>query len=221
MPLLKSPDPEAPGRTPEVSGPRIATVILAAGESRRLGRAKTLLDWGSKTLLEHIVDQARDGSSAALYVVLGAHRDRISADCNLRGSRIVVNDRWREGMSSSIRAALLAIEKEALPLDAVLFLLGDQPAITPDFLNALRGSFGKNGCDRVASFYAGRIGIPAIFDRSWFPALKALKEDRGAQSLLRDGQGRCCILPFPGGAIDIDTQEDYERVRREGNLSLA
>jgi molybdenum cofactor cytidylyltransferase len=214
-----SQDPEAPAGALNVFGLRIATVILAAGESRRLGRAKTLLGWGSQTLLEHIVGQAMASSSSDLYVVLGAHRDRIEINCDLRGSRIVVNEEWREGMTSSIRAALRAIEKGAHSVEAVLFLLGDQPAITPAFLNSLRGSFGKNGCDRVASFYSGRIGIPAIFDRSWFPALKALKDDRGVQSLLRDGQGRCCIRPFPGGEIDINTQEDYERVRPEGILT--
>src|SRR6202035_2579455 len=115
----KSPGSGAPRGDVAVAGPRIATVILAAGESRRLGQAKTLLGWGSKTLLEHIVDQARGSSSSDLYVVLGAHRDRIQSNCDLRGSRIVVNEEWREGMSSSIRAALLAIERSS-SVDAVL-----------------------------------------------------------------------------------------------------
>ena len=204
----------APGSAPSLPGPRIATVILAAGESRRLGRPKALLSWKDQTLLEYILSQADGLPSAGTFVVLGAHAGEIQAACDLSQARVVLNEHWREGLSSSLRSALHVMAEDSVPYDAALILCSDQPALSADHLRLLIERYGRNGCEHVASYYSGKIGLPAVFDRSLFPDLARLKGDHGAESLFREARGRCCVVPFPGGALDIDTPEDYERLQR-------
>lgn len=188
----------------------IAAIILAAGASTRLGHPKQLATLNGETLLDRAVRIAREAGSSPIVVVLGAEAARIRAVCPLHRAHIVLNDRWREGMASSIRAGIAALIKLAQPqppnaLAGALLLTCDQPAVTPDHLRALAASG-----DLTASAYAGRRGVPAYFPAPSFAALTQLIGDSGARDLLLAARA----IPLPLGEFDIDTPESLAEAHR-------
>ena len=185
----------------------VAAIILAAGESRRLGRPKQLVLWHGETLLDRAVRVAREADCSPVVVVLGASFDEVRAGCRLEGALVVVNESWREGMASSVRAGIAALEPFASNLRGALLLVCDQPAVTAEHLKALAA----DPTAICASSYAGRNGVPAFFPPSSFAALAELHGDAGARSLLQAAQA----IELPGGEVDIDTAEDLAKLGAE------
>jgi len=177
-----------------------AAIILAAGASTRLGQPKQLAALNGEPLLARAVRIAQQASCSPILVVLGAEADRIRTACCLHNATIVINQEWREGMASSIRAGIDALQNlnPEDPPTGVLLMTCDQPAVTPTHLCALATTG-----DLTASAYAGRRGVPAYFPASSFSALKQLTGDSGARELLRNA--RTSLLPF--GELDVDTPE--------------
>jgi molybdenum cofactor cytidylyltransferase len=191
--------------------PRAAAVVLAAGASSRLGQPKQLIQVAGETLLERSIRIAREAGCAPVVVVLGAGSDEVSARCSLTDAIVVVNFDWEEGMASSIRAGLAALESviTGQPGDChgVLLMTCDQPAVTPGHLRALMASGAL-----TASAYAGRRGVPAYFPAANLSALQRLSGDSGARSLLRAASA----IELPGGELDIDTPADLALLRPTG-----
>ncbi len=187
----------------------VACAVLAAGASARLGRPKQLVDAGQgETLLGRTLRVARSSACARVAVVLGAHRAQIAAALagegdgrGPGGAEVLVNEGWSEGVASSIRVA--AAWAEALPCAGLLLLVCDQPLLTVVHLDALVAAFTAGG-GAVGSAYAGVLGVPAIFDRARYPALRALQGDRGARGLLHGA----LAIDWPAGALDVDTEAD-------------
>ncbi|RYE09290.1 MAG: nucleotidyltransferase family protein, partial [Sphingobacteriaceae bacterium] len=129
--------------------------------------------------------------------------------------RIVHNPDWNEGMSSSIKTGIHALleSENAHQINAVLFLLSDQPLITSDFLQELIQQFytDKNSI-LAATAYAGTQGVPAVFGKRMFPILQQLSGKGGAGSLFKKYAANLITVPFANAAIDIDTEEDYLRL---------
>ena len=149
---------------------RVAAVILAAGESRRLGEPKQLVRLGAETLLERAVRVAGEAGCEPILVVLGARAAEIEAACALRGAHVLANAEWSEGMASSIRVGVGALTEDGTregatsggSVDAAIILGCDQPAVTAAHLRGLMGG------GVVASSYAGRRGMPACFPADAF-----------------------------------------------------
>jgi molybdenum cofactor cytidylyltransferase len=179
---------------------QIAAVILAAGDSTRLGQPKQLIEIAGETLVGRAVRIAREAGCSPVVVVLGAEAQRIRMRCSLGDARTVVNPDWPEGMASSVRAGVAA----AASVDAVVLMTCDQPAVTAQHLRDLADSG-----EVTASAYAGRRGVPAYFPRSSFPALEQLTGDSGARDLLKGAR----TIELPGGDLDIDTAEDLAEAR--------
>jgi molybdenum cofactor cytidylyltransferase len=189
----------------------IVAVILAAGSSSRLGRAKQLLKFGENSLLEHttaVVQQVIGASNTIL--VLGANAATISQSCHIDNAvRQVINLDWDSGMSSSIRIGL----KEAMKqhCDAVLFVLCDQPFIDVNLLQDMIRLFDqKKGI--IASNYNGKNGVPAIFDANFFPDLLNLNGQEGAKKIIEANHAEVTSVSFPLGAWDVDTEADVKRL---------
>ena len=186
--------------------------MLAAGASRRLPGPKQMLRFRGVTLLRHAAQTAVAAGSGPVVVVLAA----TSAARQLRFElvdldlRIVENARWKEGMSSSIRAGLDALEAEAT--EAVLIMTCDQPHVTAQLLEQLVAAYRKTHPAAVACAYAGTVGVPALFDRSLFAELKALEHDQGAKRILERHLPQVARIPFEQGAVDIDTPEDVSQL---------
>ncbi len=189
--------------------PHIATLILAAGASTRMGQPKQLLPWKSHTLLEHTIAQAKEVSSEVI-VVLGAHLAQIKPIVG--NVPCIENEHWEQGMGTSIAKGIqyLAAKKH---IDAVLVLLGDQPLLDADYLEQLIRAYQKTGSGIVATRYSKKNGVPAIFDRTFFPALQELDGDHGARRLLEAQKNHLVSLSPEGRAVDIDTLETYHKIK--------
>jgi molybdenum cofactor cytidylyltransferase len=192
----------------------VAAIVLAAGASRRLGQPKQLLMHGGEALLLRAIRLATEAGSAPVIAVLGANSELIRAAVDLANSIQVINNRWEEGISTSIHAGLHALDEVALDQAALLsagalILACDQPRLTANYLRALMETFAsQTEPSIIASAYAGVVGTPAVFPRMAFPQLRALRGDKGARALLAEPPCSLIAVPFAGGEVDIDEPGD-------------
>jgi molybdenum cofactor cytidylyltransferase len=188
---------------------RVAAVVLAAGESRRFGSPKQLLPWGETTLLEHVVDAALRSAVDKTIVVLGHRAEEIGRPLHDIPVELVTNQEWQGGLSTSVRAGL-----QALPThyEACLFLLADQPNVTPSLMNKLLSSYRSTLAPIVAPTHKGRRGNPVLFARSLFPELLEMQGDQGGRGVILRHREEVELVEVDEGDIflDIDTVDDYE-----------
>jgi molybdenum cofactor cytidylyltransferase len=186
--------------------PFVAGLVLAAGGSRRLGRPKQLLPYGDATLLDRVLDVARDCEFDQRLCVIGGSAQDVRATVDLTGIDVVENPEYGEGCSSSIAAALGAVDPRA---DVLVLMLGDQPGVesaTVIKLLAQRGDYPLAVCT-----YADGHGHPLAFARSTFADLATLHGDKAVWKLM-DRYGSAVVdVPIDGPIPrDVDTWEDYE-----------
>jgi molybdenum cofactor cytidylyltransferase len=189
---------------------RMGAVVLAAGGSHRFGSPKQLLPWGDKKLLQHVVDSVLDSAVDQVIVVLGHEAERIGALIGDRPVQVVVNEEWRGGQSSSLRAGLQVLPQSC---DACLFVLADQPRITPQLMNSLLDRYRRTLAPIVAPFHLGRRGNPVLFARTLFRELLDMRGDEGGRQVLEghESQVEMVEVQDPDLFLDIDTMEDYEQ----------
>ena len=185
---------------------KMAILVLAAGSSSRMGRPKQLLRAGSKTLLQRSLETALASQCRQVYCVLGAHASEIKPYVEDYPVQLIDNPRFQQGLSSSLRAGIEALE--ARGAEAVLVLLADMPNIHSAHLNALMELFHKHPRQPAATAYPDGPGVPVVFPASHFPRLKALEGDKGARVLLNEDRQTINSLPFDD-LTDIDTPRDY------------
>jgi molybdenum cofactor cytidylyltransferase len=185
-------------------------LVLAAGGSSRLGRPKQLLDYHGRTLLDATLDTARRCEFDQLIVALGGAGDDVRSTVDLSGCDVVDNVHYTTGCSSSIAAALAAIDVRA---DALVLLLGDQPGVEPSSVDALRASaVSANAPLAVCRYHDGR-GHPFWFARQLFADLADLHGDKAVWKLLESGGYAVAEALIDGPVpIDVDTWADYERL---------
>ena len=187
----------------------VAAIVLAAGASRRLGQPKQLLRYGGETLLERVNRLASEAGAAPVITVLGANFEMICASVVLVNSVLSINDRWEQGVATSILTGLKTLDEVAPNAEGALILSCDQPRLTSDLLRTLIETFAAQAEPSiVASAYANVVGIPALFPRIAFPHLLALRGDRGARALLLEPPCPLIAMPFPDGEVDIDQPGD-------------
>jgi molybdenum cofactor cytidylyltransferase len=182
----------------------VAAVVLAAGASTRLGEAKQLVMLGGETLLERAVRVAREAGCLPVVVVVGAEYVRVLGTNVLGDAVPVINEEWEEGMASSIRLGVRALEFAARDAEGVLLMTCDQPAVTVKHLRRL-----MTRAEVKASRYAGRNGVPAFFPKKYFPTLMELKGDVGARGLLAEAP----YEELENGELDVDTAADLARAQ--------
>jgi molybdenum cofactor cytidylyltransferase len=194
---------------PAPAEPFVAGLVLAAGASRRLGRPKQLLPFGPGTLLDHTVATARTCAFDQLLVAIGGAAADVREKVDLSGADVVVNESFGEGCSSSIAAAMGALDPRA---DLLVLLLGDQPGVTCDIVAALLA--GRGDAALAVCRYDDGLGHPFCFSREVFATLDELHGDKTVWKLVAaagDGVAKVGVEgPVP---IDVDTWSDYEAVR--------
>lgn len=197
----------------------IAIIVLAAGSSSRLGKSKQLLHYQGETLIKKVVKTASTLSENQTIVVTGFLHQELIEELKDFPVRFVRNPDWQEGMGSSIQTGIKTLQKleNSDQIDAALFLLSDQPLITSGYLNQLIAHFYLDKNSMItATGYAGTQGVPAIFDKSVFPELEQLSGKSGAQKIFKNHPQQLATLLFKDAAIDIDTEEDYQRLINSG-----
>lgn len=189
-------------------------VILAGGASTRLGKPKQLLQYHGKTLLNHAVNEAFNAKADAVVVILGKNADLFKREIDKEEVRVVINRDWEEGMASSVRLGLDTLLKIKPYIDAVIFMSCDQPHISSLVLNKLITAQQKTTKQIVTCNYGESIGPPALFHKKYFRELAKVKGDVGARNIIQQNMNDVATILFPEGKIDIDTEEDYEALKK-------
>ncbi|NID10955.1 nucleotidyltransferase family protein [Fibrivirga algicola] len=184
----------------------IGTLILAAGESSRLGQPKQLLEKNGQPLVRHMAQLAHDLNTGPVVVVVGANAEPIKEALHDIQVRILPNPDWKTGMASSLRVGVELLEK-TFP-EAILVLLTDQPYVSRALIEQLIETATSTHKGIIASEYGDTLGVPVLFRPEFFEALKSLEGDTGARKLVQKHPDDVAGVPFEQGAIDLDTPED-------------
>lgn len=189
---------------------RIAGIILAAGGSSRFGEPKQLLDWFGIPLVQHAVEIARAGGLSPILVVTGADHDTVSEVIRDQPVNVICNANWQRGQSTSIQAGIQALSND---VGGVVFLLVDQPLIPPALIQALVKTHNRNPAPIIQPAINGKPGNPVFFDQQLFADLTRLEGDSGGRALFNKYPPR--QVPWDDGSsqMDIDTPEDYQKLR--------
>jgi molybdenum cofactor cytidylyltransferase len=188
----------------------IEGILLAAGESRRMGYPKPLLKVGDETFVAHLAATMLK-VVARLTIVIGAHGDRvrpsISSDTRIK---VIDNPDWSRGQLSSIKAGIRAISLDAC---AAMIHLTDHPTVKAETFAAVVEAYRQSGKPIVIARHGGRRGHPVLFDRSIFMELLDAPEDQGARAVVNADASRVVYVDVddPGILLDLDTPEDLAR----------
>ena len=164
-------------------------------------------------MLNHAVNEAVNAKADAVVVILGKNADLFQNEINKEKVRIVKNKDWEEGMASSVRLGLDTLLTIKPYMDAVIFMVCDQPHISSSVLNDLITTQQKTTKQIVTCNYGDSIGPPALFHKKYFRELAKLKGDVGARNIIQQNMNDVETVLFPEGKIDIDTEEDYEALK--------
>ncbi|MBE9229446.1 nucleotidyltransferase family protein [Phormidium sp. LEGE 05292] len=190
---------------------RIGILILAAGASTRLGQPKQLLSYQGKPLIRQMAEVAIASECQSVGVVLGAYAEAIEPHLSNLGIHIFYNEHWSTGMAGSIQCGLREMLVRFSELDAIVLMVCDQPFVSTHLIHQLISGYQISNYPIVASKYADTLGVPALFHKTFFPALLTLQGDVGAKSIIRQHHSCCLGIPFAEGAIDLDTHQHLEQ----------
>ena len=193
----------------------VTGLVLGAGGSRRLGQPKQLLPYGERTLLDHTLNTARECGFDQLVVPIGGAADEVRERVDLSGADVVVNDAYGKGCSSSIAAALDAVDPRC---ELLVLMLGDQPGVTAATVQALIA--GRGDAPIAVCRYDDGRGHPFAFDRRILPQLADLHGDKAVWRLLDERADEVVEVRIAGNVpLDVDTPEDYQAVLAEAGFT--
>lgn len=195
-----------------MTGMGTAAVVLAAGTARRFGGQKLLVPLHGRPLVRRTVENVLASGVTDVVVVLGADADGVQAALAGLPVRFVVNPDYRDGMSTSLRCGIRALDPD---VEAALIVLGDQPTVGPELMRRVVAAQRDSGKPIAAPVYAGTQGNPVVFARAVFGELDALDGDRGAREIVQRDPARVAHVHVHGAMPrDVDTREDYEALGR-------
>jgi molybdenum cofactor cytidylyltransferase len=193
-----------------------SAIILAAGTSTRMGAVKQLLRLDDRPLLQRVLDNVRASQATEIILVLGFSAEAIQREIDAPNVRVVINDSYQQGMGTSLRAGLSAVDRLAA---AAIIVLADQPFVRPATLDRLIAEHHRSGAQIVIPTYRGFRGNPVLLDRSVFPEMMALNGDIGCRAIFGDHLEEIVKVPVDdvGILLDIDRQGDFEAFRHAGD----
>jgi len=189
--------------------PMISAIVLAAGLSQRMGVPKLGLKLGDKSLLEHVIDNALASKVSEVILVLGPETAHLQPSLEgLSRVKVVENQQPDQGQSTSLRLGLQCISRWA---QATLILMGDQPLVTPDIIDALINKYSQSRGPIVAPLYGGQRGSPVLFDRSLLGELMAVEGDKGGREIVEKYKDSMVAVSFESPLVgdDVDSWDDY------------
>jgi molybdenum cofactor cytidylyltransferase len=190
---------------------RVSAVILAAGLARRMGRDKLNLPLGDRPVIRHVAETVSSIEWLETIAVINPRNgDAICQALDGLPLRFVLNDRFEEGIATSIAAGAAAVASRSA---AMMLVQGDQPLVTAAMLGEMVDAWSSDGSEFVAASFGKITTTPFLFDSSLLGELSALGGDVGARAVLRRHKGRMIDFP-PWRGLDLDTDEDYANVCR-------
>jgi molybdenum cofactor cytidylyltransferase len=196
------------GHAATMTAAPVTGLVLAAGGTQRLGAPKQLLPYGSATLLDHVLGVARACRFDQLLCVVGGDSEQVRCTVDFGGVEVVENRAFGEGCSSSIAAALSAVDARS---EVLVLMLCDQPGVRPCAVSRLLA--GRRHAPLAACLYGDGRGHPLAFARSMFAVLAELHGDKGVWKLLDAHADEVADVPVDGSIPrDVDTWEDYQAV---------
>jgi len=194
---------------------KTAILILAAGGSTRMGKPKLAEKYKNSSLLERVIAAVTGFRKPHKLIVFGGYKETYFSQIEGSGIELVVNDKWNEGISSSIKIGIEQINRRwKNEIDSVMILLADMALVNFKYLDAMSKAASESIKGIIASNYGPSIGPPVIFSSKYFQELMNLKGDRGAKSVIFNHSEDLETLEFPDGLIDIDTPEDLRQLNR-------
>ena len=177
-----------------------------------MGRPKQMLAWQGKTLLRHVLESLIDSDAGEIILVLGHEAEAIRKSLTGLQIKVVINPDYKQGMASSLRAGLLAIDPAS---EGFLVLLADQPGIGPDIINHIIREFREADPKRgiVRPVYHGLRGHPVLIGGQYMQEARRLQGDVGARQILIDHPEDVLEIHVDQDVVlkDIDTPEEYRR----------
>jgi len=191
---------------------KTAIIILAAGNSSRLGRPKQLLEYKETTLLKNTILEARKVENSFVILITGSNNNLIEKELNSSEITIIFNSEWETGMSSSIIKGIHKILLLNSDCESCILAVCDQPFVTNSVFENLIKEFQKTKKGIAASAYSETLGTPVLFHKKYFEELLELKGQEGAKKLIKKYADDVVSVVFEKGNIDIDTEEDYKKL---------
>ncbi len=190
----------------------IAGLILAAGESSRMGQDKALLLYRGRTFLETIISTLSRAGISRIVVVLGHHAEAIQRAVRLEGVEVVVNRKWTLGQTTSLQAGVMTLS--SAEVEAMVVCLVDQPLVSPDTIKKLVQAFEEAGAPVVIPTCQSLRGHPVIIGRALLGDLAALRPVEGANTVIRKYRDRTQFVEVDdrGVLLDIDDPETYRQL---------
>jgi molybdenum cofactor cytidylyltransferase len=202
----------------DVANSPVGAVILAAGKSSRMGKAKQLLRLGESTVLVQTLKMVRRSAVGQIVLVLGSSAAEIFPHLSaFEDIKVVINRAYGEGMASSLQAGVSALNPQT---EAALIVLGDQPFIRAQTLNRIVQEYSQTKSQVIIPTYKGARGNPVLLDRAMFSAVMALEGDVGCRAIFKNYPEAILKLEVEDAGIllDINNQDEYEQVRTLGEF---
>ena len=189
---------------------KVTAIVLAAGESRRMGRQKLLMELDGKPLIRHVVDAVAASRVDEIIVVTGGHHDEVMAAVG-DAAKFVRNPEPTRGMLSSVRCGL---EVADAGTEAVAIFLGDQPRLRPAVIDAVLTAFTESSQSIAVPVMNGKRGHPLVFAARYRDEILSLFDEAGLRGLLAAHPDEVLTVPVDSAAVleDVDTLEDFQKL---------
>lgn len=202
---LTNADPTGPG-----------VIILAAGRSSRMGSTKQLLEWHGQPLIRHAVQTALASVCSPVVVVVGFAAGLMRDALSGLPVHVAENSAWERGMGTSIRTGVQALS--AYPVHSLILTLADLPLLTPKTFDYLLQVHRETGKPIITAEYSGTVGVPVLFHRDLFGELLSLEDSQGCKGVILRHRDRSAGVACPAAGFDLDTPEEYQRIRAQSSF---
>ena len=190
----------------------ISAIVLAAGESKRMGQTKQLLDWEGRTILQRVLENLSRSQVDEVILVLGHEAQRIQQTLDTHKVKVVINKNYKEGMITSIQQGLTNLNDK---VEAFFIVLADQPGLGPEVFDRLIGEFRRVTPQKsiVLPTFHSRRGHPALFSAKHKKEALRIEGDVGFRQVLQEHPEEILTVEMDTNSIlqDIDTPDDYRK----------
>lgn len=194
---------------------KIAAILLAAGESKRLGYSKQLIEYKGIPMINYMIDTIRLGEIEDIFVVLGSHQEEIKNSIKDASVKIVENSKWRDGIHSSVSEGVNSVERY---YDAAMIFVVDQPYLFPEIIKKFVYLFHFSDAEIIACRVSGEQIHPVLFRKDMLKYLRNSKNQKTGKHLIQENPPLWLDFTDEKLLFDIDTKDDYQHFILQNHL---